>query len=233
MLQNKLDKIKKKKESPAFTLAEVLITLAIIGVVAALTIPTLLNNITDSQYKSAFKKVYSNLVNATNLMVTNNGGDIWDTTSGNLAMRDEYAKYLSYIKSDTMNNILNQNWYCYKNTSTLCTAGATSSSYYGLVLKDGVVLYFGSGTGCLSTPYTASPSYFRCGTFIVDVNGNKPPNMLGRDAFSVVLVKDSSGNYRTLPAGAATDYSCVAGSNTSSTSLGCSEYVIEDKDLPQ
>lgn len=42
-----------------FTLAEVLITLGIIGVVASITIPTLMNSIQDNQYKVAYKKAYS------------------------------------------------------------------------------------------------------------------------------------------------------------------------------
>ncbi len=37
-------KAKNTKQTSAFTLAEVLITLAIIGIVAALTIPTLISN---------------------------------------------------------------------------------------------------------------------------------------------------------------------------------------------
>jgi prepilin-type N-terminal cleavage/methylation domain-containing protein len=40
----------------AFTLAEVLITLGIIGVVAAMTMPTLINQTNGTQYKSAYKK---------------------------------------------------------------------------------------------------------------------------------------------------------------------------------
>lgn len=44
-----------------FTLAEVLITLGIIGVVAAMTIPTLMANIKGSQYRAKFKKGISNL----------------------------------------------------------------------------------------------------------------------------------------------------------------------------
>lgn len=43
----------------AFTLAEVLITLGIIGIVAAITLPAVINKIEDKQFKSAFKKQYS------------------------------------------------------------------------------------------------------------------------------------------------------------------------------
>ena len=45
----------------AFTLAEVLITLGIIGVVAAMTIPILMTNIAGAKYRSQFKKTLSNL----------------------------------------------------------------------------------------------------------------------------------------------------------------------------
>ena len=47
-----------------FTLAEVLITLGIIGVVAAMTIPTLISNIYGVRYKSQFKKAISTLAQA-------------------------------------------------------------------------------------------------------------------------------------------------------------------------
>ena len=53
--------IKKKGEKImtkrfGFTLAEVLITLGIIGVVAAMTMPTLMNQTNGAQYKAAYKK---------------------------------------------------------------------------------------------------------------------------------------------------------------------------------
>lgn len=47
----------------AFTLAEILITLGIIGVVAAITMPTLINNIQDKQFKTKWKKEYSVISN--------------------------------------------------------------------------------------------------------------------------------------------------------------------------
>jgi prepilin-type N-terminal cleavage/methylation domain-containing protein len=42
----------------AFTLAEVLITLAIIGVVAALSIPSVVRNYQETQYKVAYKSLF-------------------------------------------------------------------------------------------------------------------------------------------------------------------------------
>ena len=65
-----------------FTLAEVLITLGVIGVVAALTIPTLSAKIQDSILKNQFKTVYSKLYNAFYSAQTENGMPVncfyWD-----------------------------------------------------------------------------------------------------------------------------------------------------------
>ena len=44
-----------------FTLAEVLITLVIIGVIASMTIPTLMNKTNKQEYVSRLKKAYSTL----------------------------------------------------------------------------------------------------------------------------------------------------------------------------
>ena len=56
-----------KKKYNAFTLAEVLITLGIIGVVAALTMPTLINNHRSHALKASFLKTYSTLASAAEL----------------------------------------------------------------------------------------------------------------------------------------------------------------------
>ena len=52
----------------AFTLAEVLITLGIIGVVAAMTLPTLVNNTEKKELDAQLTKSYSVLQNAINRM---------------------------------------------------------------------------------------------------------------------------------------------------------------------
>ena len=56
-----------------FTLAEVLITLVIIGVIASMTIPTLMNNTNKQEYVSRLKKTYSTLAQATNRIIADAG----------------------------------------------------------------------------------------------------------------------------------------------------------------
>lgn len=65
-----------------FTLAEVLITLGIIGVVAAMTMPTLINSTNGAQYKTAFKKALSVMSQAVSMNVALNDYDLSDTIRG-------------------------------------------------------------------------------------------------------------------------------------------------------
>ena len=59
------------KKMKGFTLAEVLTTLMVIGVVAALTIPTLISSTNESQYQAAYKKALANLENGIGLLKAN------------------------------------------------------------------------------------------------------------------------------------------------------------------
>ena len=82
----------------AFTLAEVLITLAIIGVVAAMTIPTLISDVSRKQHLVAFKKKYAEIVQAIKLSAIDN----MDTSKWDYSLDDEefFAKYLApYLKT--------------------------------------------------------------------------------------------------------------------------------------
>ena len=57
----------------AFTLAEVLITLGVIGVVAALTLPSIVHNVQKVVLKNQFKRAYSNFYNAIKYVQAQNG----------------------------------------------------------------------------------------------------------------------------------------------------------------
>lgn len=72
----------------AFTLAEVLITLGVIGVVAALTLPALINKYQKVVIKNRFKKAYSLVSQAIKQVEVNNGAPlecyIWPESRGGL-----------------------------------------------------------------------------------------------------------------------------------------------------
>ena len=71
-------KLKRNGIKSAFTLAEVLITLGIIGVVASLTMPSLNQKLQDQRNMSALKKGYSVLQQATNLAISEyEGPEYW------------------------------------------------------------------------------------------------------------------------------------------------------------
>ena len=69
------------KKHLGFTLAEVLITLGIIGVVAAMTIPTLMSNTNSSEMKTAYKKILSAMNQAVTMSVALNYVDFADNTN--------------------------------------------------------------------------------------------------------------------------------------------------------
>ncbi len=74
-----------------FTLAEVLITLGIIGVVAAMTMPTLINSTQGAQYKTAFKKSLTVLSQAVVMNIALNDYDLSQVVDGTNATADADA----------------------------------------------------------------------------------------------------------------------------------------------
>lgn len=106
--------MKRKIGFTGFTLAEVLITLGIIGVVAALTIPSLLQKANDRARIEALKKAYSTISNAYNLAINENGtAETWDLTGtgspvGAQTFVDKlvpYMKIVSQINGGSFNTV--------------------------------------------------------------------------------------------------------------------------------
>ena len=78
-----------------FTLAEILITLAIIGVVAALTIPSVISNAQQQEFKTGLKKAVSVLNEAIQTNIALEG----ETPYDNENLRDYLIRHMSVIKS--------------------------------------------------------------------------------------------------------------------------------------
>lgn len=84
-----------------FTLAEVLITLVIIGVIAAMTVPTLMNNTNAQEYRSALKKAISGLNQALTLNYALEGLSAQDYSTGSDLVEEVFKKRMSVIEGDT------------------------------------------------------------------------------------------------------------------------------------
>lgn len=176
----------------AFTLAEVLITLAIIGIVAAMTIPSLMNKTNDAELNTALKKVYSELSNATNQIVQENGGTFKgvitaDTNYFNPDLLNAYTSHLKIAKA-CMNARTEGCWHplttnggTWKTLSGGSTDGNASGS--GAVLNNGTMINFIA----IDSQCAFKGIYYQksaiCAWIVVDVNGFKLPNMLGKDVF--------------------------------------------------
>ena len=86
-----------------FTLAEVLITLVIIGIIAAITVPVIMENHRKIETAARVKKFYSNISNMINLIKVDNGveylryyGDTDYLTSENILKYHSYTKILPH-----------------------------------------------------------------------------------------------------------------------------------------
>ena len=81
-----------------FTLAEVLITLVIIGVIAAMTVPTLMNNTNAQEFRSALKKAISSLNQAIEKEYAMEGLNVGDFSTKTKLIDDLFGKNLQVIE---------------------------------------------------------------------------------------------------------------------------------------
>ncbi len=78
----------------SMTLAEILITLGIIGVVATMTIPSLIEKTNDAELKTAWKKEFSILSQATSRIENDNGGELQGVFTDSDQIKNIYKEYL-------------------------------------------------------------------------------------------------------------------------------------------
>lgn len=170
-----------KKKISAFTLAEVLITLAIIGVVAAMTIPVLINIIDDMHYKTAYKRAYSMLSEALKSANTDNSLVEFPSaippgrpTPGDQNFLTIMAKFKAAKE---------------------CTSGTDNrdcwvdAERYNISFPSIECYAFVDASGMSWSQY-----YWGTNVIFVDTNGMKKPNQWGKDRF-VFFLKDSKNHY--------------------------------------
>ena len=166
----------------AFTLAEVLITLGIIGVVAAMTLPTVINNYKKTQTITSLKKAYTILNEAMKRSVLDNG-DFKDWERGiDIGIDAFYKKYWHpYFKIIKVCNSYDECGYKserpwrYVSNEPATILFSHRDYRVPFLTSDGFLYSFSIASGNVDSQDSS---------VFVDINGPKGPNIIGIDAFS-------------------------------------------------
>ena len=181
----------------AFTLAEILITLAVIGIVAALTLPGLIQNHNEKAWSTAkdlWEKKLTETVRRMNIDGVMTGHESTED------FMNTFKNYMKVIKTCDNNDI--NKCYSPKIVTTgkdeepieIETNGLTSASSMGLkewqtntntmsfVIADGTTVIMAYQKECpYADPIEDTGSQVSCMAYMVDVNGKKGPNRVGKD----------------------------------------------------
>jgi len=184
---------KYKKE---FTRAEVLVTLTIIGVVSAMTVPTLVTNAQEYTFRAGFLKNYSIIKSAYRL--AEQSGDVLH--DGQNAYSIDYNKLEDYFKvekkekyaqnaclSRIYNNINISKSLKYLNGKTFAQNG------YELTVNLVVPYAFQLKDSTIVAPMVSHG--FERNIFLVDINGLKNPNTVGKDIYFLQYTNRAIDNY--------------------------------------
>ncbi len=187
------------KVSKGFTLAEVLITLGIIGVVAAITIPSLMTAYNKHVTISKLQRAISVLNQAYRLSVDDVGEPSLSESLG-LGSEEYFKTYWApYIKTASICTSYKQ---CgYKRNDPWLYPNKTRVAM-GVVVQDRRTTFYTSD-GFLYSIFismgTANNSgVVQNGTVIVDINGAAAPNRFGRDVFYLTRFSDEGMGIQAL-----------------------------------
>lgn len=157
----------------ALTIGELLITMAIIGIIAVLVLPGFLKDYHKKLYVAHLKKVYEMLDNAVNQACTDNNVSYFYQTpygaSGN--QQDFIDEYFKKSSSSSSGDVFTADYTLLDGSST----SSPSSSNSGEAKLSGgeeIVFYCNWNSMCV---------------FYVDINSTDSPNIMGRDFFTIAL----------------------------------------------
>ena len=181
-------------KSLAFTLAEVLITLAVIGVIAAMTIPTMVANYQKTQYVTQLKKAYTELSQALQQMMVDEG--VEKVSATDVLTHDGVEDYDTAIQR-AGNQFLKKYFKIAKDCGTDSGQFCFAQDYYSIDKIDGpydlntwgvyrVITAYGIGIA-IQCATQGSP-----GKIFVDINGLQKPNIAGRDLFCMSFYYDGT-----------------------------------------
>lgn len=173
----------------AFTLAEVLITVAVIGIIAALTIPPIINKSNEVQIVTGVKKAYANLYGGYTLLIADYSdmpsaiNEHSSSVVNTIMSKMRIAKFCGYANDNDSGCFPNKN---YKDLSGNDMVNFSTNDNYATFLGADAIAYaiYPFSTSCASNQGDG-PLYNSCALIWADVDGPKHgPAVFGRDLFS-------------------------------------------------
>ena len=188
-----------KSKFLGFSLAEVLTTLTVIGVVASITVPVLIKSHEERVIVANLKKAYAIFYEANKLSNIDNGPWKISTTSTETATGSGlaykyYKQYLNVIKDCGVQapgcwgkgKTKNLNGEDY----TWAADGFLVGGSYSITLSNGMYVSFDTSQRPAELGHDCPDGDCWIAIIFVDVNGNKGPNTIGRDIFIFVRTND-------------------------------------------
>ena len=210
------------KKRSGLTMSEVLFTLAIIGVIASLTLFGLVAKIGDTKNMAALKKFYTSINQVTMFVILDRsspnywGLDQYSQDSSALAF-SYYRPYFKVVRE--CSNTTGCWQYPTKFLSGKVYLKRAQMYQYMFTLVDGMNVIMNVYPGDIVRSEFGVNVEEDSVVFIIDVNGNTSPNQMGRDIFAFVL-NDSE----IVPSGIDNSYNC----NKAASGLTCTARVIND-----
>ena len=200
------------KMKKAFTLAEILVTLMIIGVISAITIPTIKKISDEHTYVTAAKKAYETVSLATKNIKSKEGPvKLWV---------DEYD-IMGGLFEKEMN--AKSNGEDYEEHEVVQLNGESAGDFFiNIEILDGSMWYF--ETASKNCNLSDSDLYSNaCAVIKVDTNGKNDPNMVGLDVLGFYIKSDGT----VLPFGSG-DSASTASCSKDGTGWGCTSRIITE-----
>lgn len=219
-----------------FTLAETLVTLTLIGIVATISLPGLFSAYEEHVTIAKVHKFYSEINEALSRAIVDHGTvDTWsyisegeDTiTSTHEKPSDAFAEYfkeyLNLQRDCGEKSGCIADTYYKLNNQIYTTQYNNSARYYKMILQDGLTMwmrdYYNPGITISECGATDSGVENVCGVIWLDVNGKKAPNTIGKDVFAFFVLKDEILAHP------------LDDCNLNSAGWGCSSYIIRNGNM--
>lgn len=189
----------KFKKSLAFTLAEVIIVMGIIGIIAEMTIPTLMNNVQKQQYVIGFQKVYVTFNQVLKQIANDYGctGDLkctglFSASTTQQQFGDAIVKYFKVSRNcQVAAGECFSTSVCNKYDGSEARYDANVIADYRFITLDGIAYRIVSyQTDCALNASIGTTGNLTqlCGIVLADINGpQNGPNNFGRDLFTFYI----------------------------------------------